>query len=1510
MRVEAYFDLRDQISRKLETVATAAENAERHVGELDRQVDTLARSDSPERFAAKMRLSMGVSSSSVSELRREVEGLIVMMRVLGSTDAHPNVSPRYGHGVTGALAPGGGGGGRGPIGTYAGTGGIGFFGRGLIGRALPFVLPFAPGLVQGAGGLLAAGGGALGALAPAGGAALAAYGGLAGLYGAGAAGAPAIAGPVSQALQLQQQLNQPGLSRQERRQAVRQYGRDPLTGDPLPPQALEAGQNVIGLVRAYKAIFETGERGQRQFALLNHSIQWAAVKGLPLLTKVWDQFFPVIDRNLRDLEKFLGSREGRGMVERWSKALAPVADDLLDIAGNAAKLAGNIAVGFAPFEHWMSQGIARWLGEKADWAASREGMAKMNDLAEASKPIWEGAAHAVGAFGTGLVDMTTGAGGRQAADLLERWADSTIPSFFEYIDRAARSGALEQIADDLGTIAHVAGELFGPGAAMNLGLNVLSDFLGIVRDLTDLLGPFASALVGVGSSLYIINRLGGVAMGLGGAGVLGSLLGGRGGRGAAGAAGLAGAGALAAGGMGGGGVGVVPVGVGAGAGRGILGNLRAGWGAFRSGQVPGPWTGSMRIPGNGGVILPPGVAAPMPSATLTQTSTAVSRAEALRIGLGLPTGASRAMLGRALLARGAGLAGLGFVGYEGIRAFTQGTPQPYQTPGQYLREPPRGNYAGVGTGIGAAAGAGIGAAAGLLSAGTLSGVGALVGSGIGGTVGGAIGGAIPGGVKPPAEDTLGQAREAIRAMNDQLRQQAPTVRDLVREYRQMERAIDRSKSGTREHNRQLRHQRDTLEQIAQADPLAVRRGAFGQPTGLRGGAAYATQPGLAGIAGPSGRAGVGDVLRATARTRTDLGRAYANAARIQKLVYRVAPDLVPALRAAIGTGDLEAVDNIELLAREQAKATGVPEAEVEHGFDVYRKQIQQTHGMVGTLITRLEDLRSEWPRVSRQAKEAARDLSRSELRAIQHPSTPHRVEVAAQAIPGGLRGGISEMVMSETPQIRRQGRNIARDYVDTVVKNLDLSGDKRRQAVRSLYLALGLDADGSLPERTRRDSRRAGREGAESVNRGVRDKRGDAKDTGAEFVTTLLRPFYQALPDFLGLGKAHGDSYNKGVKSQAPGAKSAGQTIFGAAMSVIGAGVSAVTGIGGDSGGGGGTPREPRGGSRGRGTRHGRVGGRADLLPGFAEGGRGSSGGGPGMGQVRFVGTPNEVKFFEAGVETGRKIRAEAMKKAGGRAGVGAVSSKGGTSMFDGHPVANWIIPELRWARAHGWGGSVASGWRSRQEQAVLYARYLAGGPLAAAPGSSMHEQTKYPGGAVDVSDYTTLAGMIGRYPGRYKLKWFGPGDPVHFSGTGHRAGGHAYAGGGRRVMGPNPNRDSVDARLAPHEFVVTPDGEHVLEQMTGMPGVLNWLQGVQRPAFREGGYAEVPRAATAVVGHANRPRGGGRGGGREFHFHFHGDVSAGGKHNVEEIADKLAARLEPVLRNLPEGADEMTFAG
>lgn len=100
-----------------------------------------------------------------------------------------------------------------------------------------------------------------------------------------------------------------------------------------------------------------------------------------------------------------------------------------------------------------------------------------------------------------------------------------------------------------------------------------------------------------------------------------------------------------------------------------------------------------------------------------------------------------------------------------------------------------------------------------------------------------------------------------------------------------------------------------------------------------------------------------------------------------------------------------------------------------------------------------------------------------------------------------------------------------------------------------------------------------------------------------------------------------------------------------------------------------------------------------------------------------------------------------------------------------GKPIADWIVPVLEWAYQHGWRGTVTSGYRTYYEQAQLNAA----GAFSAPAGLSNHETTKYPGGAVDVTEPSQLIAVLRGYTGPMKLIGgvLGPVDPEHFSATG-----------------------------------------------------------------------------------------------------------------------------------------------
>jgi hypothetical protein len=143
-----------------------------------------------------------------------------------------------------------------------------------------------------------------------------------------------------------------------------------------------------------------------------------------------------------------------------------------------------------------------------------------------------------------------------------------------------------------------------------------------------------------------------------------------------------------------------------------------------------------------------------------------------------------------------------------------------------------------------------------------------------------------------------------------------------------------------------------------------------------------------------------------------------------------------------------------------------------------------------------------------------------------------------------------------------------------------------------------------------------------------------------------------------------------------------------------------------------------------------------------------------------------------------------------------------------GKPVAGWIEPILNWARGHGWHGTVTSGYRSYAQQAALYGHVFP----AARPGTSNHEGTVFPRGAVDVSDAAGLSAVLSRSPYASTLVWAGSKDPVHFShphGGSYELGGRVpWFAGGADFVARRPQIIGVGDRPGGERVTVTPTGQ------------------------------------------------------------------------------------------------------
>jgi hypothetical protein len=148
------------------------------------------------------------------------------------------------------------------------------------------------------------------------------------------------------------------------------------------------------------------------------------------------------------------------------------------------------------------------------------------------------------------------------------------------------------------------------------------------------------------------------------------------------------------------------------------------------------------------------------------------------------------------------------------------------------------------------------------------------------------------------------------------------------------------------------------------------------------------------------------------------------------------------------------------------------------------------------------------------------------------------------------------------------------------------------------------------------------------------------------------------------------------------------------------------------------------------------------------------------MAHPRSARLANPAKLARA-VSRRRKQHKAAAQSAAPAAGVDA---------FDGKPVAAWLKPYLDWARAHGWQGTLNSGYRTPE-----YSEHLCHGICGApsCPGkcagrTSHHSIRVKPGGSIDVSDYVKFGELMRQCP--YSPRIFNnlPNDRVHYSNTGN----------------------------------------------------------------------------------------------------------------------------------------------
>jgi hypothetical protein len=122
----------------------------------------------------------------------------------------------------------------------------------------------------------------------------------------------------------------------------------------------------------------------------------------------------------------------------------------------------------------------------------------------------------------------------------------------------------------------------------------------------------------------------------------------------------------------------------------------------------------------------------------------------------------------------------------------------------------------------------------------------------------------------------------------------------------------------------------------------------------------------------------------------------------------------------------------------------------------------------------------------------------------------------------------------------------------------------------------------------------------------------------------------------------------------------------------------------------------------------------------------------------------------------------------------------GGTQVSMGNiTVAAWFGPLIDYAVAHGWTGTLTSGYRSEADQARVCST---GVQPCATPGTSHHQGISYPDGAIDVTPrYSGPVAFCNAVrnsglQGATEIQPAGSKDPVHISIPGsHRSGEGTY---------------------------------------------------------------------------------------------------------------------------------------
>ena len=94
-----------------------------------------------------------------------------------------------------------------------------------------------------------------------------------------------------------------------------------------------------------------------------------------------------------------------------------------------------------------------------------------------------------------------------------------------------------------------------------------------------------------------------------------------------------------------------------------------------------------------------------------------------------------------------------------------------------------------------------------------------------------------------------------------------------------------------------------------------------------------------------------------------------------------------------------------------------------------------------------------------------------------------------------------------------------------------------------------------------------------------------------------------------------------------------------------------------------------------------------------------------------------------------------------------AAAPAAGVATFDGKPVAAWMKPYLDWARAHGWQGTLNSGYRTPEYSEHLCRGIAGHRSVRKVRRPQLHHPSRQAGGSIDVSDYVRFGELMRQCP-------------------------------------------------------------------------------------------------------------------------------------------------------------------